>query len=77
MYGMVYFTIPLSRARAPAAMGFLLGYGEISVCLDSYFPLFVGAVRCSMDEMAQNLEQLDKGWHSERPESVKRFGAAK
>lgn len=29
-----------------------------------------------MDEMAQNLEQLDKGWHSERPESAKRFGAA-
>jgi hypothetical protein len=28
-----------------------------------------------MDEMAQNLE-LDKGGHSERPESVKRFGAA-
>jgi len=28
-----------------------------------------------MDEMAQNLEQLDKGGHSERPESRKRFGA--
>jgi len=23
-----------------------------------------------MDGMAQNLEQLDKGWHSERPESA-------
>lgn len=36
---------------------------------------FVGAVRCSMDEMAQNLERLDKGGHSERPEGVKRFSA--
>jgi hypothetical protein len=61
MYGMVNFTTPLFRARSPAAMGFLLGYGKISVCLNSYFPLFVGAVRRSMDEMAQNPEQLDKG----------------
>jgi len=76
MYGMVNFTNPLSRTRSPAAIGFLLGYGKISVCLNSYFPLLVGAVRCSVDEMAQNLGQLDKGWYSERPESVKRFGAA-
>jgi hypothetical protein len=73
MYGMANFTNPLSRARS-CRYGL---FGKISVCLNSYFPLFVGAVRCSMDEMAQNLEQLDKGWHSERPESVKRFSAAK